>query len=117
MASLHVALAWAVVVSVVALAAIAGLVAVGRLRGRRWVDRALLVQLGLSLLAVLTGALTLPSGPPRDPLHFLYAVVLTVAPAMGRWIAHGRPDRSVGRWVAGGALVALGAVVRSFMTG
>jgi hypothetical protein len=117
MASLHVALAWSVVASIVALAAIAGLVAVGRLRGRRWLDRALLVQLGLSLLAVLTGALTVPSGPPREPLHFLYAVVVTVGPATGRWIGHGRADRSVGRWVAGGALVSLGAVVRSFMTG
>ncbi len=50
-------------------------------------------------------------------LHLLYGAVATLAPGVARAAAHGRGAAGLGRWVTVGALVAVGATVRSFMTG
>lgn len=118
MAGLHAAFAWVAAASVVVLLATAALTATGRLRSYRALDRAVLVQLGCSAVAALAGLATAVSlAPPRDALHVLYAAVGTLLPVGVRVAAQGRDPSTIGRWVTVAALVAVGATLRSFMTG
>lgn len=84
----------------------------------RAIDLALMAQLGVTGLTALLGAVVaILATPPRDPLHLLYGAVVLLVPCIARVAGQGRGTRSVARWVAAGSLVALGATVRSFMTG
>lgn len=118
MTAAHVWLAWLSAALVVALLAVAIATATGRVRSYLALDRVLLAQ---GVIAGLTGAAGLASvvadGPPSDALHLLYGAVLAIVPAAARAAAHGREPEAVGRWVAVAAAVAVGATVRSFMTG
>ena len=118
MPDLHAALAWVAAAATVVLLAVAIATAAGRLPSYRALDRALLAQLAMPALAGLTGGAALAaSGPPADPLHLLYGAVAALAPGAARAAAHGGGAARLARWVAVGSLVAVGATVRSFMTG
>ncbi len=118
MDGLHAALAWVAAASVLAVLGAGALTASGRHATYRTLDRLILVQVGAGALAALAGAASAAgAAPPRDPLHLLYGAVTVILPVAVRAWAQGRPTRSVGRWVAVAALIALGATVRSFMTG
>jgi hypothetical protein len=115
---LHAVLAWLAVAGALALLGAAILTATRRDESYRLLDRAILVQLGTLALAALSGlAFTVGGTLPRDPLHFLYAVVgLLIAPGVRFWTR--RVDaRKMGRWQIVAAAVVLGAVLRLFMTG
>jgi hypothetical protein len=115
---LHALLAWLAVAGALALLGAAILTATRHDESYRLLDRAILVQLGTLAIAALSGLAFPISGTlPRDPLHFLYAVVgLVVAPSVRAWTR--RLDaRRMGRWQLVGAAVVLGAVLRLFMTG
>lgn len=102
----------------VVLLATSALTATGRLRSYRALDRAILAQAGLTALAALAGvAAAVALEPPSDALHMLYGTVGTLLPAGVRAAVQGRDPSAIGRWVTVAALVALGATVRSFMTG
>jgi hypothetical protein len=114
----HALLAWLATAALVLVLAVALATASGRLASYRALDRALIVQLAASAVASLVGIATFVAARPvSDPLHLLYGVILTGLPTGARVAAQGRTARSVGRWVAIGALVAVGATLRSFMTG
>jgi hypothetical protein len=118
MTAAHVALAWLAATSIVAVLVAALATAAGLTRGYGWLDRALLAQLALTGLAVATGVATFAfARPPGDPLHLLYGGVAAGAPLAARIALQGRDPRRLGRWVAVAAAVAIGATVRSFMTG
>lgn len=118
MAGLHGILAWGVAAVVVALVVVAALTATGRVASYRLLDRAILVEAGAAAIAAVAGlAVALTAAPPRDALHLLYGAVVAIAPVAARLAAQGRDARSIGRWVLAAAVVALGATVRSFMTG
>jgi hypothetical protein len=118
MDGLHAALAWAAAAAVVAVLGAALLTATGRLATYRILDRLILAQLAVGALAATAGAATATSSaPPRDVLHLLYGALAVIVPVAVRVWAQGRAARSVGRSVAVAALIALGATVRSFMTG
>ena len=118
MAVLHGALAWLSAISIVAVVAVALPTAVGWTRTYRALDATLLGQAVATLLAGATGALLAATAhPPADPLHLLYGALAAGLPIVTRIMAQGRAPRSIGRWVAVAALVALGATLRSFMTG
>lgn len=98
--------------------AVIGLSAAGwlpRPPARLWVDRAILVALGVAIVAAVAGLVVLVGGTgPADPLHFLYAVVALAALPLARfWPA---PRRRRGLLLLG-ALVLGGVVVRLFQTG
>jgi hypothetical protein len=118
MGGAHAALAWAALVSVAVLLVVAALsLATGR-RSHRAIDLAIVGQAVVTGAAALLGAATaVAQAPPRDALHVLYGALAAVAPAICRAIGHRGGSRSIARWVAAGALVALGATVRSVMTG
>ncbi len=98
--------------------AVAVALATGRGPGRRAVDRAILVALALVAITVVVGApLPVTGAPPRDPLHFLYALVALAGLPIARVAAADADPRRLGRFVALAALLVLGAMVRLFMTG
>ena len=119
MSAAHVLLAWLAVISVVAVLVLALLTATGRAGGTyRWLDSAVLAQAVLTALTSLVGLVAFAGGrPPSDPLHLVYGAVATLAPLGVRAAAQGRDTRTIGRWVAVAAAVAIGATLRSFMTG
>jgi hypothetical protein len=118
MTAAHVALAWLAATSIVVVLVVALVTAAGRTRGYAWLDRALLAQLALTGLTVATGVATfLVVRPPGDPLHLVYGGVTAGAPLVARIALQGRDPQRLGRWVAVAAAVAIGATVRSFMTG
>jgi hypothetical protein len=115
---LHALLAWVAVAGTLALLGAAILTATGRVSSHLLLDRAILVQIGTMAVAVLSGlAAPIAGRLPADPLHFLYAIVgLVVAPGIRAW-TRSADDRRQGRWQVVAAAVALGAVLRLFMTG
>lgn len=119
MTAAHVALAWLAAASVLAVLVLAVLTAAGRTGGTyRWLDAALLAQGVVSALTSAVGIAALTGDrPPADVLHLLYGAVTTVVPLTVRAAAQGRDAATIGRWVAVAAVVAIGATVRSFMTG
>jgi hypothetical protein len=77
-----------------------------------------LLQAATAGLAAIAGVATFAlTRPPADPLHLVYGAVAAAVPLAARGAAQGREARSIGRWVAVAAAVAVGATVRSFMTG
>jgi hypothetical protein len=118
MTGLHALMAWLTVASTLAVfvAALPG--AMVREARRTWIDRAVLVQLVAAALACLAGlAVAVTQGAPSDALHFVYAaVVLALLPAT-RYAVHGMTGRRFAIWIAVAALIAMGALLRSFMTG
>lgn len=114
----HAALAWIALATIVALLVVSLLAVARPRRSYRAIDLAILAQLAATAATGLAGAVTgVIQAPPRDALHLLYGAVALGAPAVARAAAHRRGTRAVARWVAVGALVGLGATVRSFMTG
>jgi hypothetical protein len=118
MTGLHALVAWLTAASTLAVfvAALPG--AIGREVGRIWIDRAVLVQVVAAAVACLAGlAVAVIQGAPSDPLHFVYAaVVLALVPAT-RYAVHRMTGRRFAIWIAVAALIAMGALLRSFMTG
>ena len=118
MEGIHELLAWLTVASTVAvlLAAFPG--AFGRPAGRLWVDRAVLVQVGCATVTLVAGlVVTIAKGGPADWLHFVYAIVVVGVVPAARYAAHGQTERRFAGWIAVAALIAMGALLRSFMTG
>jgi hypothetical protein len=118
MVGVHTVLAWLAVASTTAVFVAAIPASIGRDTGRTWIDRAILVEVAAAVLACLAGlAVAIAEGPPRDWLHFVYAgVVLGLIPAV-RYAVHGMTGRRFAGWIAVAALIAMGALLRSFMTG
>jgi hypothetical protein len=118
MAGLHALLAWLTVASTLAVIVTAIPGTIGRETSRFWIDRAILVQIGAAGLACVGGlAIALLQGGPGDGLHFVYAaLVLGLLPAV-RYAAHGTTGRRFAGWIAVAALITMGALLRSFMTG
>lgn len=85
---------------------------------RSLLDRLIVLQLAAIVPAVLVGgAIALLEGPPSDPLHFLYAVSVFVPLPLARYLGgSGSPRRRAG-YLALGAIVSLGLIVRLFQTG
>jgi hypothetical protein len=118
MAGVHAVLAWLTVASTLAvlIAAVPG--AFGRETGRTWIDRAVLVQIVAAALASIVGlVVAVTQRGPGDWLHFVYAVVVLGLVAAVRYAVHGMTGRRFAGWVAVAALIAMGALLRSFMTG
>ena len=118
MDQLHALLAWLAVAGALTLLGAAILTASRRNESYRALDRGILVQVGTLTLVSLSGlVLPLTGVLPREPLHFLYAVVgLLVAPGV-RYATRDAPARRMGRWHIVAAAVVLGVVLRLFMTG
>jgi hypothetical protein len=115
---LHALLAWLAVVGALALAGAAILTATRHDGSYALLDRGILVQVGTFAIAALAGLVVPLTGTlPRDPLHFLYAIVgLLVAPVV-RYATRAGDARRMGRWHVIAAAVVLGTVLRLFMTG
>jgi hypothetical protein len=115
--AIHLVLATTAAVALVATVGAALLGAAGR-TGTILVDRLILVSLAMLALAAASGLLPFAAeGPPRDPLHYLYAVAGPVALLAGRFVGTRPTPRGRASLVALGSAVALALVVRSFMTG
>jgi hypothetical protein len=117
MNSLHATLAIVAAVGIALFAVAALLTAVGTLRSRVWLDRALIVQGSSAVAAGLTGLATFGTRPPSDGLHLLYGALIVVGPLAARALAHGQETRRLGRSLTLVALVVVGILVRAFMTG
>jgi hypothetical protein len=118
MDGLHAGLAVATAVAVAVLLVASVAAAVGWSGGRRWLDRAVLVQTVVALVAVVSGLGLLVTGlRPADPLHFLYAALVAGLALVVRAAAGRRSTRRVGGWLVLGSLVLGGVLVRAFMTG
>jgi hypothetical protein len=118
MSGLHAGLAVVTAIAVAALLVASIAAAVGWSRGRLWLDRAVIVQAAVALVALLSGlGLLLTGSRPADPLHFLYGAVLAGLALIVRASAGRRPTRRVGTWLAVGSLVLIGVLIRAFMTG
>ena len=118
MSGLHAGLATVAVVGVALVLAASVAAAAGWSRGRRWLDRAIVVQAATALLAALAGLVLLAGGNrPSDPLHFVYAALLVGLALAVRAAAGRRPTRRVGVWLVLGSLVLGGVLIRAFMTG
>ena len=106
----------AVALGVLLVVAVAGIVRPSS--SHRAIDLVILGQLAVTGAAAAIGlGVAALVRPPADPLHLVYGTVALVAPVGARAIGHRRGTASMARWVAGGTLIALGATVRSFMTG
>jgi hypothetical protein len=116
-AAIHLGLA---ILAAIGIVTVAILALVHRRLGRSGVlilDRAILVTLAVVAVAVLSGlVVAVTVGGPADPLHFLYGLLALAAVPISRSIRAG-DDRRIGSAVVVGALIALGAVIRLFMTG
>jgi hypothetical protein len=115
--TIHLALAWVAAVLdglVLALAVVGGL----RHRMARFaIDRAILATEAGIALALVSGLFQLATTPgPRDPLHFVYALVALAALPAGRaWLGLGRGPRPWPLAIAG--VIVLGVLVRLAQTG
>lgn len=90
----------------------------GRTRSYLLLDRAIIAQLGTFAAAMVTGLLVLPiHGAPTDSLHFVYAVVGLVVAPTARYATRNAQAQRMGRWQLVAGVVALGVVLRLFMTG
>lgn len=116
-ADTHGALAWLTVAITIVVLVVALLAASGR-ASRASVDGAVLGLLAAVVATAAVGAaLPVAGSSPRDPLHFLYAVVALIVPPGARYAARSRDARRVGQFVAAGAAITLAAMLRLFMTG
>jgi hypothetical protein len=87
-------------------------------RTRLAVDRTILVQAPLAAITALAGLLVALTGlGPADALHFVYAAVVVSGLPVARYAVHRQGQPRFGLWIAVAALVVLGALLRSFMTG
>jgi hypothetical protein len=112
----HLVLAAAAVVTLIVTLVVASLAMAGR-TGLVAVDRLILATLVVLALAVASGALPfVAAGPPRDILHYVYAVAAPVSLLAGRFLGTAATVRRRAVFVAVGAAVALALVARSFMT-
>lgn len=118
MSQLHAAIAWLAVAAALPPIALGAVLAVGRTRSYRLLDRAILAQAAVTAVAALVG-LTLPlsGGSLADPLHLVYAVVAVLGLLVARYLVRGHDPEPAGRWIAAAGVAVLGAIVRLFMTG
>jgi crotonobetainyl-CoA:carnitine CoA-transferase CaiB-like acyl-CoA transferase len=115
---LHVALAWGTAAALAAIAVEAGVRTVRRGGPGR------LAEAGLALTLVLIGmtsaaglAMLVRGERPNEWLHFVYAILaFGLVPVADSLAAHG-PHRAKSLARLGGALVALGVIIRLFATG
>jgi hypothetical protein len=118
MDGVHAGLAVVTAVAIAVLLAASVAAAMGWSGGRLWLDRAVIVQTIVALVAVASGLVLLAAGAhPVDPLHFLYAVLIAGIALGVRAVAGRRATRRVGGWLVLGSLVLGGVLVRAFMTG
>jgi hypothetical protein len=117
MTSLHAALAFVGLAGVLILLGAAGLTAAGVIRGRLWLDRAILVQTVTAVVAGIVGLVLLTSRPPRDPLHLLYGTLLIGVALAVRAAVASRSSERLGRWMTVVSVVLVGIFVRAVMTG
>ena len=116
--------AWVAVGAAVAAAAlmVAGVVVTASStplgRARRWLDRIVLVLIGLVAVAAVIGPVVLlVVGRPADWLHLVYAAIAIAAAPTARAIAAWRQSTRMGLWMTAGSLVTLGALLRLWVTG
>jgi hypothetical protein len=117
MAGIHAA---AAIVAAVATALVVVLALIAAPRGagsRRGLDAAILLQLGAAGVTAVAGLGSAAIRLPGDPLHVLYGAVVVLAIPAGRYAGRAGPLRRTARLCLIGAVVAAGAVARSFMTG
>jgi len=118
LAGVHVAAFWFAAALCAALLAIA---AHGVVTGRRHalaLDRVLLAYFLSLAVAALGGLVLLLIGAgPADPLHLLYGAAAPVVVAVARWRAATAAPRRAAAWLAGGAVIALGVLLRLWTTG
>lgn len=115
---IHVALAWAAVVAMAAIAVEAGVRTVRRRGPGRLAEAGLALALVLIGMASAAGLAMLARGErPSEWLHLLYAILgFGLVPVTESLTAHAPPQgRSLAR--LGGAVVALGVIARLFATG
>lgn len=85
--------------------------------GQPWLDRLILVDLLMGLLAAGTGLVVIISGRgPMDRLHLLYGGILIFIIGAGRWIGRPAGRRQTG-WIALSSAIALAVIGRLAMTG
>jgi hypothetical protein len=102
-------------IGVVVLVATIGWSRLGR-PGRLAVDRAILAAIVAVLVAIGSGLLLVIGGPrPSDPLHFVYATAALLVLPVVRFAQRLAGRRAL--WIAVGAAVLLGLVVRLAQTG
>jgi hypothetical protein len=114
----HVALAWATAVAMAGIAVEAGVRTLRRRRQGRLAEvgsAVTLVVIGMTSAAGL--AMLVRGERPSEWLHLVYAILtFGLVPVADSFAAHGSPRvKSLARF--GGALVALGVIVRLFATG
>jgi hypothetical protein len=118
MDGLHAGLAVVTAVTGAVLLAASIAAALGWSDGRLWLDRAVIIETVVALVAVGSGLVLLATGArPADPLHFLYAALIAGLALGVRAAAGRRPTRRVGTWLVLGSLVLGGVLFRAFMTG
>jgi hypothetical protein len=118
MAPLHALLGWLTVGATVAVLVAALLAVSGAVDGRRWIDRSILAQIATAVAACVAGLTTaVMDRGPADPLHFLYAGVILGGLPGARYAVRSRSGPRFAGWIAVAALVVMGALLRSFMTG
>jgi hypothetical protein len=119
MAGIHGALSIVAAAALVAMVGVAAATWTGTLRNRLWLDRAILVQAsaaGVSAMAGITVAIA-TGRLPADGLHVLYGALLVGGPLVGRFAAGAQTPARLGRSMTLIGVVALGIVVRAFLTG
>jgi hypothetical protein len=118
MAAFHAFLGWLTVAATIAVMVAALPGAIGLASGRRWIDRAILSQLAAAAASGVAGVAVAVSGRgPREALHFVYAAIVIAALPGARYAVHAKTARPFAAWIAVAALVVMGALLRSFMTG
>jgi hypothetical protein len=84
----------------------------------RIVDRLALFGLAAFGPVLLTGAaMALFEGLPRDPLHLVYAVAVFAPLPLGQYLGRGGSPRQRAGYLALGAFVTVGLILRLFQTG
>ena len=82
------------------------------------IDRLILLELLTLTPGVITGgAIALLRSPPRDALHFLYAVAVFAPLPVARYLGRSGSLRRRSGYVAVGAFVTVGLLIRLFQTG
>ena len=118
MAWLHLPLAVAAAAIAVLTLLVSGYAVVAQDYRRVLIDRLVLAELALLLLAGLTGLVAFASsGRLSDPLHLAYGIAAVAALPIARYLARAGTARRRGGSMAGGSAVLLGLVARLFMTG
>jgi hypothetical protein len=101
--------------SMVVVGALHGL---GRVHGRRALDRLVLALLAATGVAAVLGiGVLIAVRPPSDALHLVYGAAAVLAVPAARTIAGMRRSPRLGWWLAAGGLVTLGALLRLWATG